>query len=115
MRVLHFVSYIFGIHQGLKLRLLIRFKAALLHHRESRRIHCSSKSAHFFQCIESCGIESGHVCAGANHYRQELAKVVRSLRRSCRSRHSELAVDAEDGGVIGDIFVLQMWTRPSST
>src|ERR1700730_4036805 len=61
----------------------------------------------FFQGEEAGGVEGGHVAQAQDNHRRQLVQVLGHDRNFVSGAEQERSVDAEDGGVARDVFVLE--------
>src|SRR5690242_19708772 len=64
-------------------------------------------ASNFFQSKQAGSIQRGHVAQAKNHNRGQCMDLLGYERELLRRAEQERSMDAEDGGVIGDVFVLQ--------
>src|ERR1700681_4419678 len=61
----------------------------------------------FFQSEDAGGIEGGHVAQAQDDHRRQLVQVLGDDGKFVGGAEQERSVDAEDGGIVRDVFVLE--------
>src|SRR5258706_13217931 len=105
---LHVVANIFRTHDFFELGLMNQARGLLARATENQSPIASVQLAgNFFDCEQSGGIQSGHVAQAEDDYERQRAQILGGGIDFVGGAEQERSVNAEDGGVVRNVFILE--------